>query len=157
MELGAGSVVELKVGIAGYGVVGKRRRLCVERNPSTRLVAVADKTFDSCYRGEDGILRVSNYLHLLEQDLDLLIVCLTNDIAADATIAALECDCHVFCEKPPGRNMEDICKVLKIAETNPQLKLMYGFNHRYHESVRDALTLVKSGNFKNHQHSRCLR
>ena len=36
---------KLKVGIAGYGIVGKRRRGCVEGNPNLELVAVCDKSF----------------------------------------------------------------------------------------------------------------
>ena len=38
---------KLKVGIAGYGIVGKRRRGCVEGNPNLELVAVCDKSFRS--------------------------------------------------------------------------------------------------------------
>ena len=36
-------------------------------------------------------------------------------------------------------------RVLAIEKQNPSLKLMYGFNHRYHDSVQDALEIVKSG------------
>ena len=54
---------------------------------------------------------------------------------------------HVFCEKPPGRNVEDILSVIECERLHPNLKLMYGFNHRYHESVKDALQLIQSGNF----------
>ena len=36
-------------------------------------------------------------------------------------------------------------RVLAIEKQNPSLKLMYGFNHRYHDSVQDALAIVKSG------------
>ena len=33
----------IKVGIAGYGIVGKKRSDCIKKNPSMRLVAVCDK------------------------------------------------------------------------------------------------------------------
>ena len=32
---------KLRVGIAGYGTVGKRRKLCVEQNPHMKLIAPA--------------------------------------------------------------------------------------------------------------------
>ena len=32
---------------------------------------------------------------------------------------------------------------------NPNLKLMYGFNHRFHDSVMDALKIIKSGKLGN--------
>ena len=59
----------------------------------------------------------------------------------------LEKGYHVFCEKPPGRNVNDIDKVIKVENKNKSLKLMYGFNHRYHYSVRDAIKIVKSKEF----------
>ena len=37
---------------------------------------------------------------------------MTNDIAAEVTIAGLKKGLHVFCEKPPGRNVEDIVSVI---------------------------------------------
>jgi predicted dehydrogenase len=134
-----------RVGIAGYGVVGKRRRACVDRNPHFQLVAVSDRTFSGEGRFPDGIRYYPDYRGLLDEELDVLIVCLTNDIAPDATIAGLEKGFHVFCEKPPGRNVEDIVRVIRCERAHPQLKLMYGFNHRYHESVQDALKILRSG------------
>lgn len=135
----------LRVGIAGYGVVGKRRRVCVDRNPRLQLVAVCDRDFDAEGEFPDGIRYYRNYQRLLEESLDVLIVCLTNEIAPDVTIAAMNRGLHVFCEKPPGRDVEDIVKVIRCERTHPGLKLMYGFNHRYHESVVDALRLIRSG------------
>jgi len=136
---------ELRVGIAGYGVVGKRRRDCVDRHPGMRLVAVCDRTFDGKGVFPDGVRYTQSYASLLEEDLDVLIVCLTNDVAADATVAGLERGLHVFCEKPPGRDLADIVRVMQCERRHPKLKLMYGFNHRHHESVQEALQLIRSG------------
>src|SRR5258708_4634791 len=124
---------QLKVGIAGFGVVGKRRKDCVARHPSLRVVAVCDQTYQDEGTLADGVRYYRNYQGLLSDDLDVLIVCLTNDIAAEVTIAGLERNLHVFCEKPPGRNVEDIVRVMSCERRRPSLRLMYGFNHRYHE------------------------
>src|SRR3990167_8233033 len=135
----------LKVGIAGFGVVGKRRKDCIDRHPHLRVVAVCDRDFDGEGALPDGIRYYQNYRRLLTEDLDVLIVCLTNEIAAEVTIAGLESGLHVFCEKPPGRNVEDIVRVITHERQHPALKLMYGFNHRYHESVQDSLRILRSG------------
>ena len=140
---------KLKVGIAGYGVVGKRRRECVDQNKFLEIIAVCDQIFQDEVLIVDGVRRYKNYKKLLEEDLDILIVCLTNDIAPEVTIAALNLGIHVFCEKPPGRNVSDIIQVIDVEKKNPNLKLMYGFNHRYHHSVQDALKLVHSGELGN--------
>lgn len=137
-------MAELKVGIAGYGVVGRRRHACIDRHPAMRVVAVCDRSL-ATEGTENGIALRHDYRSLLEEDLDVLIVCMTNDIAAEVTIAGLERGLHVFCEKPPGRDLEDISRVIAIERAHPDLKLMYGFNHRYHESVQDALKLIHSG------------
>ena len=36
---------KLRVGIAGYGVVGKRRKNCVKLHPKMELVAICDQNF----------------------------------------------------------------------------------------------------------------
>ncbi len=136
---------DLRVGIAGFGVVGKRRKDCVTRHPNMHVVAVCDQTFPDEGLLSDRIRYYRDYRRLLTENLDVLIVCLTNDVAAEVTIAGLQSGLHVFCEKPPGRSVEDIIKVIACERRYPRLKLMYGFNHRYHESVQDALTVLRSG------------
>ena len=135
----------MNVGIAGYGVVGKLRRQCVDQHPFLRTVAVCDRTFGGNGTLPDGLRYYSNYQTLLEEDLDILFVCLTNDIAAKVTMAGLDRNLHVFCEKPPGRNLDEIAEVIHCEKRHPSQKLKYGFNHRYHESVQDALKIVQSG------------
>jgi len=137
---------KLRVGIAGYGVVGKRRRQCIDAHPALETVAVCDRNFDGEGTLADGVRHYVHYARLLEAErLDLLFICLTNDIAAEVTIAALESGLHVFCEKPPGRDLADIAAVIRAEARHPGRKLKYGFNHRYHDSVRDALRIVRSG------------
>jgi len=135
----------LKVGIAGYGIVGKRRRECVEKHPELRLVAVCDRTPGASGEFPDGVRYYTNYRELLDETLDILIVCLTNDVNPDATIQALEKGLHVFCEKPPGRDLRDVARMIQAERKNPGQRLVFGFNHRYHESVQDALKIVRSG------------
>ena len=134
---------KLRVGIAGYGIVGKRRRDCVDQSDQMELIAVCDRTFSKDGKFADGIKYYKHYSDLIEENLDVLIVCLTNDIAAEVTIAALERNLHVFCEKPPGRTVEDIEKVILYENQHPDCKLMYGFNHRHHESVKEAQKIIE--------------
>jgi predicted dehydrogenase len=135
----------LKVGIAGYGIVGKLRRACVDHNPHMELVAVCDRSFNENGTFPEGVRYYTDYRNLFKEKLDVLIVCLTNEVAPEVTIAGLELGLHIFCEKPPGRDVEDIVRVIQCEKKHPDCKLMYGFNHRYHESVQDALKLTQSG------------
>ena len=136
---------KLKVGIAGYGIVGKRRHLFINEHKSLKVTAVCEQNFPNDYNELQDILCFNNYKDLLEQDLDILFVCLTNNVAAEVTIAGLEKGMHVFCEKPPGMNVDEIAKVIEVEKKHSNLKLKYGFNHRYHDSIREALRIIQSG------------
>ena len=109
------------------------------------MVAVCDRTLPGPESLSDGVAIHKTYQGLLSEDLDALFVCMSNDMAAEVTIAGLERGLHVFCEKPPARSMEELERVIRTEREHPRLKLMYGFNHRYHESVEDALRIVDSG------------
>lgn len=135
---------KLRVGIAGYGVVGKRRQYFINLNPYFSVVAVCDRTFLHHGHFDDGTLFFMDYKSLLNENLDVLFVCLTNDLAVEVTKAGLEKGLHVFCEKPPARNVNDLMQVIRCKAKCPDLKLKYGFNHRYHDSVADALQIINS-------------
>lgn len=136
---------KLRVGIAGYGIVGKRRHFFINEHPNLEVVAVCDKTFKEPFFQKDALCFYSNTEALLNAELDVLFVCLTNNIAAEVTISGLKKGLHVFCEKPPGMSVKDIENVILVEKQNPNLKLKYGFNHRYHESIRKALEIIQSG------------
>jgi len=125
--------------------VGRRRHLCISDTKGLDLVAVCDRNQPGPGSLDDGVAFHSTYQGLLSEDLDALFVCMSNDMAAEVTIAGLERGLHVFCEKPPARSMEELERVIRTEREHPRLKLMYGFNHRYHESVEDALRIVDSG------------
>lgn len=135
---------KLKVGICGYGVVGKRRRVCVDQHPDLKMVGICDKTFTEKKSTVDGLDAYKSYKDLLKIDLDILIVCMTNDIAPEVTIAGLKNGLHIFCEKPPGRDVLDIKKVIEVEKYCHNQKLMYGFNHRYHDSVKEAMRIINT-------------
>lgn len=137
---------KLKVGIAGYGVVGKKRHQFINEHPNLQVTALCEQHFADNKIELPGIHCYTNYKELLQkEELDVLFVCLTNNISAKVTIAALNKGLHVFCEKPPGMNVEEILEVIAVEKKFPNLKLKYGFNHRYHESVKEALKIIKSG------------
>jgi len=135
---------KMKVGIVGYGVVGRRRRQYIDQNEYLKTVAVCDQNFTHSGTMQDGVKYYTHYSELLKENLDILFVSVPNYLAPEVTIAGLQKGLHVFCEKPPGRDVHDIVNVIEEEKKHPGLCLKYGFNHRYHESVRRALQLVKS-------------
>lgn len=137
---------KLRVGIAGYGVVGKIRHQFIDQHPQMKVTAVCDQNFARKETSKLKTIRcLKDYKQLLKEPLDVLFVCVPNYLAPEVTIAGLEKGLHVFCEKPPGREVADVVRVMKCEKKRPKQKLMYGFNHRYHDSVREAKQIIKSG------------
>ncbi len=145
----------LKVGIAGFGVVGKKRFHFIEENPNLKTVCVSDARFgendfdqtaDQMIQNKE-IKTYNDYQKLFEQEINILFVCLPNFLAPEATIKGLNNGCHVFCEKPPGKDVKDIKDVIVVEKKYPKLKLKYGFNHRYHGSIEKAKEIVESKDF----------
>lgn len=136
---------KLKAGIVGFGYMGKIRKKVVEENPSLELFGVCDinkslldekalncKTFDS-------------YKELLEDDVDVVFVCTPNNWSPVIVCDSMRRGKHVFCEKPPGRNSDDIKKMIEVEKENTACKLMFGFNHRFHPGIIKAKVIVDSG------------
>ena len=95
---------KLKVGIAGFGVVGKKRFKFIQENSHFETIAISDIKFDNddYINKEKKIITNSkiniynNYNKLLNEDLDILFVSLPNHLAPVATIKGLKKKCHVF-------------------------------------------------------------
>lgn len=132
----------LRVGIAGYGTIGKLREKAVERIDNAQVVAVFD--IDPPKKVKEGVFVCVNYDELLEQNLDVVFVCAFNHVLAGFTVKALDSGLHVFCEKPPAKSTEELAEVIEAEKRNTQV-LKYGFNHRYHYSVIEAKKLIDSG------------
>jgi len=135
----------LRVGIAGFGVVGEKRYAVCRDHPELHVVAVCDRKFTQPTALAGGLAAFTTPAELLQAELDVLLVCLPNDVAPDTTIAGLEAGLHVFCEKPPGRTVEDVVRVQQVERESKGQKLQYGFNHRYHESVQLAKRTIEDG------------
>ena len=128
----------IRVGIAGYGDTGKKRAACINAHPRMEVVAYCDPSMD----GDGAFINYQEMLVYSSQDMDALFVCLPNYLAPDATIMGLQKGLHVFCEKPPAESLDSLDSVRIWALQNQNLKLKYGFNHRYHYSIKKAKELI---------------
>jgi len=133
-----------KVGIVGYGVVGKKRHNSLKKISDFEVVALSDKNFKDGTK-PSGLTCYLDFKDLINcEEINVLFISLPNNFAAEATIMALDKGMHVFCEKPPGKSLKELFPVKnQIKDSN--LKLMYGFNHRFHLSVSKAKKIIDEG------------
>ena len=134
----------IRVGIVGLGRIGEVRFEAVQRNPLMTVAAVCD--VDTHKWAEiDDIICTKHYSDLIATDVDAVVVCTPKLYTPEIVMSALNNGKHVFCEKPPGRNLGDIKRIISAEKSNGHSTLKFGFNHRYHGSVREAKSIIDSG------------
>ena len=136
---------KLKICIAGLGIVGQRRLQIIKSLKFYEVVAICDTKFKKEYFSKnDNVYYYKSYLSLFKHKFDAIFVCMPNDIAPKVVKYSLNKNKHVFCEKPPGRNLSDIKSILRVKNKYKNLSLVYGFNHRFHRSIIDAKKIIES-------------
>ena len=134
----------MKVGIVGYGVVGKTRFHSIVKNTPYKITAISENNSTARKDIPKNIDVFEDYQSLIEQsNVDIVFISLPNKFAANATVLSLKKGLHVFCEKPPARTLAELGEVLLVSQQHPGLKLMYGFNHRFHHSVEEAKLIIE--------------
>jgi len=136
----------LKVGIIGMGKMGEIRLKNAQAHPDIEVLSICDTDTDRA-REFPGIRFYPDFRELIQDDLDVIFVCAYNNVSPEAVILSLNNGKHVFCEKPPGRSVEDVERIIEAELANPDLKLMFGFNHRHHYAVMEAKSMVVGGSY----------
>ncbi len=136
---------KLNFAIIGFGKMGEIRYKTLAAMPRCTVVAVCEP--GAAARTPKGIPNVSATKILADKNIDAVIICTPNDLLKNLTVAALKAGKHVFCEKPPGRNMAELNAMVKAEKAAKGKKLMFGFNHRHHGSMLHAKKLIDSGEY----------
>lgn len=131
----------VRCGIIGFGKMGKIRADAIEQSEHGQVVSVYD-----VYS-----IKETNYLISQDEDaiindptIDAVFICTPNYRIVPLCIKALAAGKHVFSEKPPAFNAVEVEEVRKFEESSGK-KLMYGFNHRHHDSIKKMKHIVDCG------------
>ena len=132
----------IKIGIAGFGKIGKLRAEELKKNKNSKVVSIFDVKKPDNLNNE---IKFSNsFEELLKQDIDAVFICTYNNVLADYTSLALKAGKHVFCEKPYVRNTTEAKEILEVTKKSKGT-LQLASNHRFFESVIYAKKLVDEG------------
>jgi len=136
----------LRIGIIGYGKMGRLRHELVERSGRGKVVVVCDPYMKP--QGlPDSILVHDDWRAVVEDSqVDAIFIATANVYNKPVAIAAMLAGKDVFCEKPPALTGDDMAEVIKV-ELATSRKLMYGFNHRLHGAVKHMREIVDSNRF----------
>ena len=132
---------------AGFGLVGQRRYSFLKKMSKVKVIGVSDEYASYRQKFREG-KSFKNFKQMFKNlKSDIVFVCLPNKFAIEATILALKNGSHVFCEKPPARNLNEMKKLFKIILKHKKQVLIYGFNHRYHDTIIRTKKIIKEKKF----------
>lgn len=137
---------ELRFAIIGYGKTGKIRYETLSAMAGCRVVWICEPDPQAIFPTSiPNTCQVGDIFR--DKEVDAVVVCTPNHFIKNYVIEGLRHGKHVFAEKPPGRNMVELQEMIDEEKQTPDLKLMFGFNHRHHESMLHSKKLIDSGEY----------
>ena len=123
---------KLKVAQIGFGAIGRVHAAQYADQPDCQLVAIVD-ICPSQFRGIASVLgkelarrvkRYATFEEMMERERpDMVDICLPTDLHEKMAIQAMRAGCHVLCEKPMARSLEEADRMMAVAK-EPGRKLM---------------------------------
>lgn len=130
----------INIGIIGFGKMGQLRAKSIEKLTICELIKVCDEKNLSNSHYE--FVASANEI-FYDDKIDAVFICTPNHLNKELTIEGLNSGKHIFCEKPPAFNEAEVLEIIE-AEKSSAKKLMYGFNHRHHDSIKMMKELVEN-------------
>ncbi len=137
--------------------MGARRAHAVACSPNARLVAVADPDAQraQALARPYGARAGTDWEALLTaRDTDAVVVATPHNWLARITLAALDAQKHVLCEKPLAMTAAEAARLVAAA-ARQGTKLKTGFNHRHHPAIAKAHGLAEAGRIGRLLFARC--
>ena len=132
----------IKVGIIGYGKMGKIRHSVMDSIKGVQAISVYDS---ANIEADIDIAETSDQI-INNSKIDAIFICTPNYLNKPLTIQSLKAGKHVFCEKPPAFTAKDVDEI-QVVEKEANKVLMYGFNHRHHDSIKKMKKLIDEREF----------
>ncbi len=152
----------LKIGIAGFGFMGRMHYRCWKALPGVQVAAVCDSDAQALgdaakSRGNiagaeadvdlTGTAIYEDFEQMLRQEsLDAVSVTVPTFLHATASVAALEAGVHVLCEKPMALTLDDGRRMIDAASRSGNL-LQIGHCIRFWPEYAKAKEIVDSGRY----------
>jgi len=136
----------LRVGVIGFGFMGKMQAAIFNQLPQTQLVAIAD--VDPTRFQDPALQRVSFYTDFREllqrKDIDAVSICVSDDAHFQPALQAAQAGKHIFLEKPIALDLEEARRIVLESRQN-KVKLMIGFLLRFDPRYAGVKDLVEQG------------
>ncbi|WP_459194095.1 Gfo/Idh/MocA family protein [Halosimplex sp. J119] len=152
----------LSVGMLGYRFMGKAHANALARLPMFFPEAPAVERDVIVGRDEEALADAADRLGFdryatdwedVVDEVDVFYNLGPNNIHADPSIAALDADTHVFCEKPLAHTLED-AERMRDAARESDATAGIAFNYRFIPAIQYAKNLIDAGELGEIHHVR---
>ena len=136
----------IKIAIIGMGKMGRIRKETIDAHPGCEVSAICDVN-ESVSKEFPEMPFDMDWKDTLKRKPEAVMVCTYNNAIPEVVCAALEMGMHVFSEKPPGRSVGDVRRMIEAEQKAGTRVLKFGFNHRFHYGVMEAKAIIDSGRY----------
>ena len=105
-------MVNFRIGIIGYGKMGKIRDRTIQKLGIGQVVSIYDPNESVSPR--HGLEIKKSIEDVLNSSIDIVFICTPNHMIKEYTIKALNRGIHVFAEKPPGINLKETKEIIDV-------------------------------------------
>lgn len=136
-----------RIGFLGTGWIGRHRMAAITATGAVHVAAIHDPS-DQCAREAQAFVPdaalLPSFDAMLGADLDALVIATPSALHADQAIAALQRGMAVFCQKPLGRDVQEVRRVIAAGQAADRL-LGVDFSYRHTAAASALADLVRSG------------
>ena len=136
-----------RLGFVGLGWIGRMRLESVVQARVAQVCALHDITPEAVEEARKLAPKAvvfSSFEELLDHDLDGVVIATPNRFHAEQSIAALDRDLAVFCQKPLGRSAVETSRIVEAARNAKRL-LGVDLSYRHIAATQQVHSLVESG------------
>ena len=137
----------VRLGFLGLGWIGRNRMGAMLATGEAKCLAICDPNPESIARGKEiapNAPVVDSLDDLLAREPDGLVIATPSAIHAEQCIRAFEASTAVFCQKPLGRNADEVQAVLDAARRADRL-LGVDLSYRHTAAVQAIRERVRNG------------
>lgn len=142
---------KVKVAIVGCGGIANGKHMpSLAKLENVEMVAFCDVIVERAQKaaidyGTPDAKVYTDYKELIkDSSIEVIHVCTPNDSHADISVAGLESDKHVMCEKPMAKTVTDARRMVEAAKRTGK-KLTIGYNNRFRPDSRYLKGVCEAG------------
>jgi UDP-N-acetylglucosamine 3-dehydrogenase len=139
-------VKHVRVGVVGYGAIGRHHARNLRTMEGVELVGIADPLEEARNQaGDAGLRTFSNAKELIAIGVDAAVICVPTSMHESVADDFIERNVAILVEKPLAHNMEAARRLMYKCRRRG-VPLMVGYVERYNPAMEAVRDFVRAGN-----------